>query len=150
MDLLTDSQTEDSSSSAQSRAGSTARRAQAEDVLGGRNTVIEGTVRAESDLRARGHVIGTLEVDGKTTVAEEGSVDGEIVATSAEIAGQVQGEIHVEERLVLKSTARVEGTIETGRLVVEEGAQLTGECEVERTVSEGTEASEKTDGEPRG
>lgn len=105
--------------------------------LVGEGTVFEGTVRAESDVRASGRIIGTLEVEGKTMIAEEGEVEGEILATNAEIAGQVQGEIHVDERLVLKSTARVDGKIETDRLVVEEGAQFTGECEMGTPISGG-------------
>lgn len=98
--------------------------------LVGEGTVFEGTIRAESDVRASGHIIGTLEVKGKTMIAKEGSVEGEVMATNADIAGEVQGEIHVEERLVLKSTARVDGKIETDRLIVEEGAQFTGECKM--------------------
>ncbi|MEF8815765.1 MAG: polymer-forming cytoskeletal protein [Salinibacter sp.] len=104
--------------------------------LVGEGTTFEGTVRAESDVRASGRIVGTLEVEGKTMIAEEGEVEGEIIATNVEIAGQVQGDIRVEERLVLKSTARVDGTIETDRLVVEEGAQFTGECEMGTTLSE--------------
>jgi len=96
--------------------------------LVGKGTVFEGTVRAESDVRASGQIIGTLKVEGKAMIAESGSVDGEIIATNADIAGRVQGEIEVEERLVLKETAQVDGNITTDRLVVEEGAEFTGEC----------------------
>lgn len=96
--------------------------------LVGEGTTFEGTLRADSDVRASGRVVGRIEVNGKAIVAEAGMVEGEIVATNADIAGNVQGEIHVEEQLVLKSTARVDGTIETDRLVVEEGAIFTGEC----------------------
>lgn len=109
--------------------------------LVGEGTVFEGTVRAKNDVRASGQIIGTVEVEGKTMIAEEGVVEGEIIATNAEIAGQVQGEIHVEERLVLKSTARVDGKIETDRLVVEEGAQFTGECEMGTPIAESTGTS---------
>jgi len=96
--------------------------------LVGEGTTFEGTLRADSDVRASGRLIGRLEVNGKAIVAEAGTVEGEIMATNADIAGTVQGEIHVEEQLVLKSTARVDGTIETDRLMVEEGAVFTGEC----------------------
>lgn len=109
--------------------------------LVGKGTVFEGTIRAESDVRASGRIIGTVEVEGKTMIAEEGEVEGEIIATNAEIAGQVQGEIHVEGRLVLKSTAEVDGKIETDRLVVEEGAQFTGECEMGTPIAESAGAS---------
>lgn len=119
--------------------------------LVGKGTVFEGTVRAENDVRASGQVIGTLRVDGKAMIAESGSVDGEVIATNADIAGRVQGEIEIEERLVLKSTARVDGNIETDRLVVEEGAQFTGECKMGTPISVNGEPSEETtptDGTP--
>lgn len=96
--------------------------------LVGKGTVFEGTLQAESDVRASGKIIGTLRVTAKAMIAEEGAVEGEVIAKNADIAGRVQGEIDVEERLVLRSTAQVEGTIETERLVVEEGAEFTGEC----------------------
>ncbi len=110
--------------------------------LVGKGTVFEGTVRAENDVRASGKVVGTLQVEGKAMIAESGSVEGEIVATSADIAGRVQGEIQIEERLVLKSTARIDGNIETDRLVVEEGAQFTGECKMGTPISVNGEPSD--------
>lgn len=110
--------------------------------LVGEGTVFEGTLRAKSDVRASGKIIGTLDVDGKAMVAESGTVEGEILATNADIAGQVEGEIHVEERLVLKSTAQVDGKVETDRLVVEEGAQFSGECEMGSPISSGTDSSD--------
>lgn len=111
--------------------------------LVGKGTVFEGTVRAENDVRASGQIVGTLNVDGKAMISESGSVDGEVIATNADIAGRIQGELEIEERLVLKSTARVEGTIETDRLVVEEGAQFTGECKMNTPISVNGEASDE-------
>lgn len=103
--------------------------------LVGKGTVFEGTVRAESDVRASGQIIGTLRVEGKAMISESGSVDGEIIATNADIAGRVQGEIEVEERLMLKETAQVDGNITTDRLVVEEGAEFTGECKMDTPIA---------------
>ena len=137
MGLFGNTQTDDTSSSMANQTSTV----QDQVNLVGEGTVFEGTVRAESDVRASGRIIGTLDVEGKTMIAEEGSVEGEIDATNAEIAGQVHGEIRIEERLVLKSTARVDGMIETDRLVVEDGAQFTGECEMGTPVSESVGAS---------
>jgi len=103
--------------------------------LVGEGTILEGTLRAENDVRTSGRIIGTLRVKGKAMIAEGGAVEGEIYATNADIAGHVEGELHVEERLVLKSSAQVEGSIETDRLVVEEGAQFTGDCQMDGSVS---------------
>lgn len=98
--------------------------------LVGDGTVFEGTIRAKSDVRASGRIVGKLEVEGKAIIAQSGAIEGEVIATNADIAGSVQGEVHVEELLVLKSTARVDGNIRTDRLVVEEGAVFTGECQM--------------------
>lgn len=107
--------------------------------LVGEGTTFEGTLRADNDVRASGRIVGRLEVAGKALVAETGTIEGEIVATNADIAGNVQGEIYVEDQLVLKSSARIDGTIETDRLVVEEGAVFTGECRMGQALDERSE-----------
>lgn len=96
----------------------------------GEGAVVEGTVHAGSDIRVRGKVVGKLNVDGKAIVAQEGEINGEIVASSADIAGLVQGQVNVSGTLVLKSTAQVSADIRTARLVVEEGAVFDGKCKM--------------------
>lgn len=113
---------------------------QAQVTLVGERTVLDGTLQVEDDFRAHGRIIGTLKVEGKAMIAEQGTVEGDIIATDAEIAGHVEGKIQVKECLVLKSTARIDGKIETDRLVIEEGAQFSGECKMDTAVSESAEA----------
>jgi cytoskeletal protein CcmA (bactofilin family) len=102
----------------------------------GEGTVFEGTLRAESNVRVSGHIKGTLDVDGRVIVTQEGVVEGELRATDADVAGSVQGEIHITERLMLKSTARIDGSIAAGRIKVEEGALFAGQCKIGEDVSE--------------
>lgn len=101
----------------------------------GEGTVIEGTLRSESDVRVSGRVIGNLDVQGKVIIAKEGSVNGELVAISADIAGDVHGQIHIKELCVLKGPARVDADIKSARLVVEEGAVFNGQCEMGQMTS---------------
>jgi hypothetical protein len=75
-------------------------------------------------------------VDGRVIVTQEGVVEGELRATDADVAGSVQGEIHITERLMLKSTARIDGSIAAGRIKVEEGALFAGQCKIGEDVSE--------------
>lgn len=96
----------------------------------GEGTVIEGTVRSEGDIRISGQVNGKVYVRGKAIITQEGGIDGDLSATAADVAGVIKGTAEVEERLVLKGTARVEATLRTGRLVIEEGAVFNGECEM--------------------
>ena len=93
-------------------------------------TVFEGTLQADCDVRVSGRIVGKLEVKGRAVVAPEGAIDGEVLATNATVAGTVQGDLVVTERLMLGSSARVDGTIKTGRLIVEEGAVFNGECQM--------------------
>lgn len=96
----------------------------------GQGTVIEGTVQAHSDIRIGGKITGKVEAEGKVVVTPEGAIEGEVVATSADIAGKVQGEITVKDRLVLRSPAVVTGNVRTSKLVIEDGAVFSGKCDM--------------------
>ena len=100
----------------------------------GQGTLIEGGLTAQGDIRIAGKVIGNIKVNGKTVVTPEGEVEGEIRATQADIAGRVTGEIHTEERLILKDSAKVEGSLYTKKLVIEDGARFTGNCDMSDTL----------------
>ena len=93
-------------------------------------TELEGTLNAKDDTRVSGKLKGTLRVDGKAIIAQEGSVEGEVHAANADVAGHLLGEISIKGLLVLKGTAKVEGTIRTTRLIVEEGAIIDGNCQM--------------------
>lgn len=100
----------------------------------GQGTVIEGGIKANSDVRISGKVIGNVNVDGKTVVTPEGIVEGEVRSSHADIAGRVDGEVFVSERLVLKNSAVVEGNIHTAKLVIEDGATFSGTCDMGGTI----------------
>lgn len=96
----------------------------------GEGTVFEGTLRAESNVNVSGRVVGKLIVNGRAVISQNGRVEGELRATNAAIGGTIEGEVYVEERLELESTAHVDGSIQTDRLIVEEGAVFTGTCKM--------------------
>jgi cytoskeletal protein CcmA (bactofilin family) len=106
------------------------RQNQAQFNIVGEGTVFEGTLRAESNVNVSGRVVGKLIVNGRAVISKSGRVEGELRATNAAVGGTVEGEIFVEERLELESTAHVDGSIQTDRLVVEEGAIFTGSCKM--------------------
>jgi cytoskeletal protein CcmA (bactofilin family) len=111
-----------------------------------RGTTLEGTISTQDDIRVSGRLKGTLRVEGKAIIAQEGQVEGDVHAVDADIAGLVQGEITIKERLVLKSTARIEGTIRTTRLIVEEGAVIDGTCRMGTLDPKRAEALKSGDG----
>jgi cytoskeletal protein CcmA (bactofilin family) len=76
--------------------------------------VVEGIVEATMDSR-----LMQITADG----AFKGAADIDI----AEIHGSFDGVLTVRDKLVIYSTGKVTGTVRYGKLVVEEGGQLSGE-----------------------
>jgi cytoskeletal protein CcmA (bactofilin family) len=76
--------------------------------------VVEGLVEATMDSRV-------------IQIAEQGAFKGSAEIDVAEIRGEFNGNLTVRDKLVIYSTGKVTGTIRYGKLVVEEGGQLSGE-----------------------
>jgi cytoskeletal protein CcmA (bactofilin family) len=76
--------------------------------------VVEGTVEATMDSRV-------------IQIAREGAFHGTAEIDVAEIHGLFDGTLTVREKLVIHSTGKVSGKIRYGKVVIEEGGQLTGE-----------------------
>jgi len=79
-------------------------------------------------------VHGTVEVSLnhalELSIAETGVFRGEAEIEEADISGAFDGAITARSRLVVRSTGRLSGTIRCARLMVEEGAQVSGRIEM--------------------
>ena len=78
--------------------------------------VVEGMVEATMDSRV-------------IQIAEQGAFKGSAEIDVAEIRGEFHGNLTVRQKLVIYSTGKVTGTIRYGKLVIEEGGQLSGEIQ---------------------
>lgn len=76
--------------------------------------VVEGMVEATMDSRV-------------IHIAEQGAFKGSAEIDIAEIHGTFDGTLTVRDKLVIHATGKVTGTVRYGKLVVEEGGQLSGE-----------------------
>lgn len=77
------------------------------------------------DARILGRFRGEIELTGRLTTGEGSLVEARVRAEAAEIAGELDGEVHVK-RLILLEKAHVEGTVYAESLSVREGANLQG------------------------
>lgn len=102
----------------------------------GNGTTIKGEINAAGDIRIDGTIIGTVKSTGKIVVGQQGIVEGEVVCNSADISGQVKGNVKVEELTTLKSTSRLEVELITKQLFIEVGAIFTGKCDMSPKVAE--------------
>jgi cytoskeletal protein CcmA (bactofilin family) len=62
-------------------------------------------------------------------VSEPGTLKGTALIDVAEITGEFTGELTARTRLIVHGTGRVSGTIRYGKLVVEEGGELSGDIQ---------------------
>jgi len=62
-------------------------------------------------------------------ISENGTFKGSAEIELAEIRGEFEGSLTVREKLVIYSTGKVSGKISYGKVVIEEGGQLTGEVQ---------------------
>ena len=74
----------------------------------------------------RGDVIATSDKKSEVTVAQGGSVEGNIQATRVLIQGKVMGDLRCSGTLTLTASARIKGTIEYGQIEIEKGAVVKG------------------------
>ncbi len=94
----------------------------------GNGTVIKGDIDSSGDIRFDGQLIGNLKANGKVFIGQTGIIEGELICKQAEISGTVKGKIKTEELTALKSTSKVEVELTTKQLLIEVGAQFTGQC----------------------
>ena len=78
--------------------------------------VVEGSVEATMDSRV-------------IQISERGSFKGSADIDIAEIRGQFDGNLTVRQKLMIFSTGKVTGRVRYGKVVIEEGGQLSGEIE---------------------
>ena len=91
-------------------------------------TKVEGKLFAASDIRIDGELIGTLTCKGRVIIGPGGKVDGDIQCQNAVIEGTFNGVLEVTEVLNVRETARIEGDVNTGKLVVQPGAIFNVTC----------------------
>ena len=97
------------------------------NLIGG-GTKIVGDITSAGDVRIDGHLSGNIVIAGKFVLGATGAVEGNITSVNADLSGEVKGTVKISEMLSLKSTARINGDIETSKLMIEPGAVFTGSC----------------------
>ena len=101
----------------------------AETIIG-TGVKVEGTFNAFGNVVIKGQLIGSLTTENDVCLREGGSIEADIKAKNASIAGEIKGNMEVEEKIELSSTAKVFGDINCRVLAIEEGAILNGRCKV--------------------
>ncbi len=123
------------------------------DTLIGAQVVIRGDFHFSGGLYVEGRIIGKLIAeDGQKavlTLADNGSIEGEVRAPVMIINGSVTGNLHSSERIELGARARVEGNVHYKVVEMAAGSVLTGRLLHVEAEHAGAGADAEAEGIPR-
>ncbi len=107
-----------------------------EEGAAGNETIIASGVKVEGDftspgnVRIEGMVIGSVRAEGDLIVTETATIQADVMAANAIVAGEIKGDLTTGEKLELMGTAKIHGNINCRTLTVEAGASISGNCQV--------------------
>jgi len=114
----------DKKTAARSKGGSV-------ETLIGARVVIRGDVHFSGGLYIEGRIEGSVVADESdpnavVTLAENGSIEGELRAPHVVIHGQLLGDIYSSQRIELAAAARVEGNVHYSSVEMVAGCTVSG------------------------
>ena len=93
----------------------------------GPNIKLKGVEIEDCDtLVVEGRIEATM-VSRAIQIAEHGAFNGKVDVDVAEIRGSFQGEMTARKKLVIHSSGRVSGKIRYGKVLVQEGGEVSGD-----------------------
>ncbi|TWC64661.1 polymer-forming cytoskeletal protein [Herbaspirillum sp. SJZ099] len=95
----------------------------------GPNIKVKGEIEDCDTLVVEGRVQATINCR-VVQIAERGAFKGSAEIDLAEIRGEFDGDLTVRQKLVIYASGKVTGKIRYGKLVIEEGGQLSGDLQV--------------------
>lgn len=105
-------------------------------------TTLKGDISSNNDLRIDGTIIGNVTSSAKIVIGANGSVEGNITGSQADIVGKVIGNIKTKDLLQLRGECIVKGNLQAGKLQVEPTASFNGQCHTGTTVANASAAPE--------
>jgi cytoskeletal protein CcmA (bactofilin family) len=97
----------------------------------GRGITLSGEVNSCDKLFIEGSVDAKLTNCRAIEIAESGLFKGSTSIEEAEIRGRFEGDLVVRNRLLIKATGRVSGTIRYGQIEIECGGQIFGDIQAQ-------------------
>lgn len=91
-------------------------------------TYIKGNIDAQEDFRIDGTIDGDVSCNGKVVIGPQAVITGNISCTNADILGTINGNVELQESLIIRKTGKINGDITTKTLTVEPDAFFSGRC----------------------
>ena len=89
---------------------------------------INGDINISGDVLIYGKVYGNINSTGIINTAKGSIVDGHITAKTIFISGTINGNLDIENKVVIESSGTLNGNIKASIITIEEGANFDGMC----------------------
>ena len=97
---------------------------------------VKGEITGNEDLAIDGTVEGLVHLeDRKLTIGPSAKVTADIIAREVAVFGNVKGNLRARDRIEIKKDGSVVGDLTTARIMIEDGAFLKGNIEIDRSNS---------------
>ena len=102
----------------------------------GPGLTIKGQISGDEDLQVEGKIEGPISLKGqRLTIGSTGEIVSDVHAREVIVYGKVRGNLFAEDRVEVKKDGSVVGNITGGRVLIEDGAYLKGQIEIQRNNS---------------
>ena len=78
-----------------------------------------------------GTVLGNVECKGKVHTSKGSIINGNVNSKSAYINGKIEGDLIVQDKVVLAKFSQLKGNLVSSTLSIEEGAKFDGVCNMQ-------------------
>ncbi len=93
---------------------------------------VDGTLKGDEDLVIEGNVKGTVELrSNSVTIGPNGRVNADIHAHTIYVDGSMEGSLVATERVVIRKSANISGSITAPRVSLEDGAHFNGSIDMD-------------------
>jgi cytoskeletal protein CcmA (bactofilin family) len=111
----------------------------------GPSITIKGDVSGDEDLIIQGRIEGKVDLaQHNVTIGADGRVKADVYGRTVIVEGEVEGDLHGQEQIILRETAKVQGSIAAPRVSLEDGAVFRGGIEMDSSGKPQTPADERT------
>jgi cytoskeletal protein CcmA (bactofilin family) len=111
----------------------------------GVGTSYEGKLQFQGSVRIDGNFLGQIDSDGTLVVGQDAKINGQVSVVNLILSGFIQGDIVATTKVIMHKTARLQGSLRTPCLIMEEGALLDGKL----TMSKNSPNPDEQIGHPR-
>ena len=92
---------------------------------------VKGDLKITGDILIYGTVLGNVDCKGEVRTSKGSLVKGSVNAKSAYINGNIEGDLTVDDKVILAKFSQLKGNLVGNILTIEEGAKFDGICKME-------------------